>query len=103
MKSIGLLGAFAAREVFVSTMGVVYDSGEDVDEESLGLRQRNKQEAHADGRLIYTPLVGLSLMVFFAIACQCMNTLAVFEREMRSSRWLLSFDLFQRRISRGLD
>jgi ferrous iron transport protein B len=105
---IGLLGAFAAREVFVSTMGVVYGIGEDVDEESVGLRQRIKQEAHADGRPIYTPLVGLSLMVFFAIACQCMSTLAVVKRETRSwtwptflfvytgaLAWLLSFAVFQ--------
>ncbi len=105
---IGLLGAFAAREVFVSTMGVVYGIGEDVDEESVGLRQRIKQEAHADGRPIYTPLVGLALMVFFAIACQCMSTLAVVKRETRSwtwptflfvytgaLAWLLSFAVFQ--------
>ncbi len=105
---IGLLGAFAAREVFVSTMGVVYGIGEDVDEESVGLRQRIKQEAHADGRPVYTPLVGLALMVFFAIACQCMSTLAVVKRETRSwtwptflfiytgaLAWLLSFAVFQ--------
>ena len=84
---IGLVGAFAAREVFVSTMGVVYGMGEDVGEESVGLRQRIKEEAHADGRPVYTPLVGLSLMVFFAIACQCMSTLAVVRRETRSWRW----------------
>jgi len=105
---VGLLGAFAAREVFVSTMGVVYGIGEDVDEDSVGLRQRIKQEAHADGRPVYTPLVGLALMVFFAIACQCMSTLAVVKRETRSwtwptflfvytgaLAWLLSFAVFQ--------
>ncbi|MBL8802747.1 MAG: hypothetical protein JNN27_12165 [Planctomycetes bacterium] len=99
---------FPAREVVVSTMGVVYGIGEDVDEASVGLRQRIKQEAHADGRPIYTPLVGLSLMVFFAIACQCMSTLAVVKRETRSwtwptflfiytgaLAWLLSFAVFQ--------
>jgi len=84
---IGLLGAFMAREVFVSTMGVVYGMGHDVDDSSVGLRQRIKQEAHADGRPVYTPLVGLSLMVFFALACQCMSTLAVVRRETRSWRW----------------
>jgi ferrous iron transport protein B len=84
---IGLLGAFAAREVFVSTMGVVYGMGADVDDTSIGLRQRIKEEAHADGRPVYTPLVGLSLMVFFALACQCMSTLAVVRRETRSLRW----------------
>ena len=84
---IGLIGAFAAREVFVSTMGVVYGMGEEVDEESVGLRQRLRQEAHEDGRPVYTPLVGLSLMVFFALACQCMSTVAVVKRETLTWRW----------------
>jgi ferrous iron transport protein B len=84
---IGLLGAFAAREVFVSTMGVVYGIGDEADESSVGLRERIRNEAHADGRPVYSPLVGLSLMVFFAIACQCMSTLAVVKRETLSWRW----------------
>jgi hypothetical protein len=52
---IGLLGAFAAREVFVSTMGVVYGMGGDVDEDAVGLRQRIQQESRSDGRPVYTP------------------------------------------------
>jgi ferrous iron transport protein B len=84
---IGLVGAFAAREVFVSTMGLVYGLGDDVDEQSLGLRERIRAATHADGRPVYSPLVGLSLMVFFALACQCMSTLAVVRRETRSWRW----------------
>jgi ferrous iron transport protein B len=84
---IGLIGAFAAREVFVSTMGVVYGIGSDVDGQSVGLRQKLRQEQHADGRRVYTPLVGLSLMVFFALACQCMSTVAVVKRETHGWRW----------------
>jgi ferrous iron transport protein B len=84
---VGLLGAFAAREVFVSTMGVVYGIGEEVDETSTTLRQKIKAETYADGRPVYSPLVGLSLMVFFALACQCMSTLAVVKRETHSWRW----------------
>lgn len=84
---VGLVGAFAAREVFVSTMGVVYGIGGGVDEESDTLREAIKAEAHADGRPVYTPLVGLSLMVFFALACQCMSTLAAIKRETRSWGW----------------
>jgi ferrous iron transport protein B len=91
---IGLVGAFVAREVFVSTMGVVYGMGEAVDEEATGLRQRLRQEAHADGRPVYTPLVGFSLMVFFALACQCMSTLAVVRRETRTWRWPLFLFLY---------
>jgi ferrous iron transport protein B len=84
---IGLIGAFAAREVFVSTMGLVYGLGDEVDEQSAGLRERIRSATHADGRPVYSPLVGLSLMVFFALACQCMSTLAVVRRETRSWAW----------------
>ncbi len=86
---VGLIGAFAAREVFVSTMGVVYSAGADTDETSATLRQRIREEMRADGTRLYTPLVGLSLMVFFALACQCMSTLAVVKRETQGYRWPL--------------
>ena len=84
---IGLIGAFAAREVFVSTMGVVYGLGADADEESVTLRERIRAESRADGRPVYSPLVGLSLMVFFALACQCMSTVAAVRRETATWRW----------------
>ncbi|MCC6764668.1 MAG: ferrous iron transport protein B [Deltaproteobacteria bacterium] len=83
---VGIIGAFAAREVFVSTLGLVYGVGEQ-DDEALPLRQRIHAERRPDGRPVYTPLVGLSLMVFFALACQCMSTLSVTRRETRSWRW----------------
>jgi len=83
---VGLIGAFAAREVFVSTMGLVYGVGVD-DDNVAPLRERIRDERRADGRPLYTPLVGLSLMVFFAFACQCMSTLAVVRRETKSWRW----------------
>ncbi|HEX6766335.1 MAG TPA: ferrous iron transport protein B [Polyangiaceae bacterium] len=82
---VGILGAFAAREVFVSTLGLVYGAG-DVDDEALPLRQKLRQETHA-GRPRYTPLVGLSLLVFFALSCQCMSTLAVVRRETKTWKW----------------
>jgi ferrous iron transport protein B len=84
---VGIIGAFAAREVFVSTMGLVYGIGGEVDEESEQLHGKIHSETHADGRRVYTPLVGLSLMIFFALACQCMSTLAVVKRETRSYKW----------------
>jgi ferrous iron transport protein B len=83
---IGLIGAFAAREVFVSTMAVVYGL-EGEDESSLALRERLRTETRPDGSRLFTPLVCLSLMVFFALSCQCMSTLAVVRRETRSWRW----------------
>ncbi len=84
---IGLIGAFAAREVFVATMGVVYNVGGEVDEESITLREHIRAEKRDDGTPLYTPLMGLSLMVFFALACQCMSTLAVVKRETDGYRW----------------
>lgn len=84
---VGLVGAFAAREVFVSTMGVVYGIGADADEASVPLHQRIRAERHPDGRPVYTPLTGVSLMVFFALSAQCMSTLAVVKRESGGWRW----------------
>jgi len=84
---IGILGAFAAREVFVSTMGIVYGLDAGVDEDSVTLREKIKSETYADGSSVFTPLVGLSLLIFFALACQCMATLATVYRETRSWRW----------------
>lgn len=83
---IGLIGSFAAREVFVSTMGLVYGLDE-LDEEATPLREKMRSDSAPDGSRVYTPLVGLSLMVFFALSCQCMSTLAVVRRETRSYRW----------------
>lgn len=84
---VGLVGSFAAREVFVSTMGLVYGVGGDVDEESLTLRDKMRAETRPDGSPAYPPLVGMSLMIFFALACQCMSTLAVVKRETNGYAW----------------
>lgn len=84
---IGIVGSFAAREMFVATMGVVYGAGEEADEHTPALRERLQDARRADGRAVFTPLVCLALLVFFALACQCMSTLAVVYRETRSWRW----------------
>jgi len=84
---VGIIGAFAAREMFVGTMGIVYGLEADVDEGSSTLREKIRSETHPDGRPVFTPLVGLSLLVFFALACQCMATLATVYRETHSWRW----------------
>ncbi len=84
---IGLIGAFAAREVFVATMGVVYGVGADVDEESPALRDRIRNARHADGSPVYTPLTALSIMVFFALSLQCLSTIAVLRKESGSWGW----------------
>lgn len=83
---VGIIGAFAAREVFVSTMGLVYGIG-DVEEDDTPLREKIRAATRRDGTPVYSPLTGLSLMVFFALACQCVSTLSVVRRETRSWRW----------------
>ncbi|MDB4959365.1 MAG: Ferrous iron transport protein [Myxococcales bacterium] len=84
---VGIVGAFAAREVFISTLGIVYAIGGDADEHSQPLRDALRTAKDDHGRKAYPPLVGLSLMVFFALACQCMSTLAVVRRETGGLRW----------------
>lgn len=83
---VGIIGAFAAREVFVSTLGVVFGIGE-ADEENKPLREALREARHADGTPVMTPLSGVSLMIFFLLACQCMSTLAVVRRESGSWKW----------------
>jgi ferrous iron transport protein B len=83
---VGILGAFAAREVFVSTLGIVFDI-EGADETSESLRQTLRGARWPDGRKLMTPLTGVCLMVFFVLACQCMSTLSVVAREAGSWHW----------------
>ena len=83
---VGILGAFAAREVFVSTLGIVFGIAE-ADEESPSLRASLQNATRPDGSPLMTPLAGISLMVFFVLACQCMSTIGVVRRESGTWRW----------------
>ncbi len=86
---IGVLASFAAREVFVSTMAIIY-SVELEEEETGRLRgDRLRAETREDGTPLYTPLTCMSLMVFYVFAMQCMSTVAVVRRETNSWRWAL--------------
>lgn len=84
---IGLIGSFAAREVFVSTMNIVFNIGGD--QETTTLRNAFRQAKWPDGRPLFTPLVCVSLMVFFVFALQCMSTIAVVWRETGGWQWPL--------------
>ena len=86
---IGVIASFAAREVLVSTLGVVYSVGEEDDEETPALRQKLQDAKRPDGSPAFTWLTAISIMVFFVLACQCMSTLAVVKRETNSWRWPL--------------
>jgi len=82
----GILSSFAAREVFVGTMGITFSLGE-ADETSDALRDQLATATWPDGRPLLTPLVGISLMVFYVFACQCISTLAVVRKETGTWRW----------------
>jgi ferrous iron transport protein B len=86
---IGLIGSFAAREVFVSTMSIVYNVQAGDDEDTAPLRETMRAERHNDGRPVFTPLVCIGLMVFYVLAMQCVSTVAIVRRETNSWRWPL--------------
>lgn len=83
---ISILTSFAAREVMVSTLAVLYGSEEE-GEESESLRETLRADKKPDGSPVWTPLTGLSLLLFFAFASQCMSTLAVTKKETGSLLW----------------
>lgn len=85
---IGLISSFAAREVFVNTMSVIY-SVESENDDLMPLRQRLADEKRADGRPVFTPLVCLSLLVFYVFAMQCLSTVAIVRRETGGWKWPL--------------
>jgi ferrous iron transport protein B len=84
---IGLISSFAARETIISTLSIVYNVGNDSDTNSSSLVDALKNAKRADGSPVWTPLTGLSLMIFFLLACQCMSTVAIVRRETNSWRW----------------
>jgi len=84
---IAIVTSFAAREVFVGTMATLYSVG---DEKNKGpLKEKMKAAVRPDGRPVYSLATGVSLMLFYAFAMQCMSTLAVVRRETRSWKWPL--------------
>ncbi len=91
---IGLITSFAAREVLVSTMATIYNV-EETDESAVDLRTALQNERDPEtGEAVYTPLVAISLMVFFVLACQCMATVAIVKRETNSWLWPIAMVLY---------
>lgn len=84
---IGLISSFAAREVFVSTMSVVFNAQSEDDEDTEPLRLAMLKATWPDGRPLFTPLVCFSLMIFYVFAMQCMSTIAIVKRETNGWKW----------------
>jgi len=81
------IASFPAREVVIATMGTLYNLGADVDDASSSLREKLRAASWPDGRPVYNTAVALSIMIFFALCCQCGGTLATIKRETQSWRW----------------
>ena len=86
---IGLIASFAAREVFVGTMSIVYAVESGDEEDITPLRDVMIGETHENGTPVFTPLVCIGLMVFYVLAMQCISTVAIVRRETNSWRWPL--------------
>ena len=86
---VALIASFAAREVLVSTLSIIYNVGSEETEESPTLISAIKNAKDEQGNTVWTPLTALTLMVFFVLAMQCMSTLAIVRRETNSWKWPL--------------
>jgi len=82
---IALVTSFAAREVFVGTMATLYSVGDDQTEGPL--KEKMRAAVRSDGTPVYSLATGVSLMLFYVFAMQCMSTLAIVKRETRSWKW----------------
>ena len=85
---VGLITSFVARETIISTLNIVYNVGDDSENKS-SLVDAMRNARRVDGSRVWTPLTGLSLILFFLLACQCMSTVAIVRRETNSWRWPL--------------
>ena len=87
---IGLVASFAAREVFVGTLATIYSVGSASESDSIDtIKTKMANEKYSDGRPVFTFASGISLLLFYAFAMQCMSTLAVVKRETKSWKWPL--------------
>ncbi len=82
-----ILSAFPARETMVSGLGILFNVGGSADESSRDLRSALQTAKWPDGRPLVTPWTAVGLMVFFALCCQCMSTLAAIRRETNTWKW----------------
>jgi ferrous iron transport protein B len=91
---IAIITSFAAREVFVGTMATLYSVGDNSSEDNPTLRKKMQSAVRTDGTPVYTLATGVSLMIFYVLAMQCMSTLAVVKRETGSWKWPIIQFLF---------
>ncbi|MDA8948561.1 ferrous iron transport protein B [Flavobacteriaceae bacterium] len=81
---IALISSFAAREVFIGTLATIYSVESDAEET---IKNKMASEVRADGKPLFNLASGISLMLFYAFAMQCMSTLAIVKKETNSWKW----------------
>ena len=81
---IALISSFAAREVFVGTLATIYSVESDAEET---IKNRMASEVRSDGKPLFNVASGMSVMLFYAFAMQCMSTLAIVKKETNSWKW----------------
>ena len=86
---IGIVTSFAAREVFVGTLATIYSVGSALDDDDKTIKNRMANEVHDNGAKVFTLASGISLLLFYAFAMQCMSTLAIVKRETNTWKWPL--------------
>jgi ferrous iron transport protein B len=85
---IALITSFAAREVFVGTMATIYSIGSVGEDDTSTIKERMRAEVNPEtGLPRFTPAVGMSLLVFYTFAMQCMSTIAIVYRETKGWKW----------------
>ena len=82
---VGILTSFAAREVFVGTMSTLYSLDDDAPEKSVIEKMRS--DVKPNGEKVFSFATGLSILIFYAFAMQCISTIAVVYRETKSWKW----------------
>jgi len=85
---VAIVSSFAAREVFVGTLATIYKVGNKSEEEAT-IKEQMRHEIHADGTPVFNFASGISLLLFYAFAMQCVSTLAIVKKETNSWKWPL--------------
>ena len=88
-----MVSSFAAREVFVGTLATIYSVGNQSGEEAT-IKEQMKNEIREDGSKTFNFATGISLLIYYALAMQCISTLAIVKKETNSWKWPLVQLLF---------
>jgi len=97
---IGIITSFAARELLISTLAIGHHVKTEGEGMTAGLIEALQRERDPEtGKPLYTPLVAVSLMVFYVLACQCFSTFAVVKREAGSWGWLFFMIAYMRGLA----